>query len=332
MLDGYTISSHFPYSEKIQGRVNYIRNSVKVTIDAYDGTTRFYIADETDPIIKTLDKIYPNLFVSLDEMPTDERNHIRYPKDLFRVQAQKYATYHMTDPQVFYNREDLWQIPNETYDTETQEMKPYYLVTKLPGDEKESFVLMLPFSPTNKDNMIGWMAVKCNPDEYGEFVVYKLPKDRTVYGPMQIESRIDQDTEISKDLTLWGQIGSRVIRGNLMIIPIEDSLLYVEPIYLQAEQSELPELKRVIMSYGDEVVMDQNLPSVINTVFGDKKVIKDVVLKEDEVEEKTDIMQYLFETYDKLKDSAKTLEWETFGIQLDKIDSILEKLKSESVK
>ena len=180
--------------------------------------------------------------------------------------------------------------------------------------------------------MIGWMAVKCNPDEYGEFVVYKLPKDRTVYGPMQIESRIDQDTEISKDLTLWGQIGSRVIRGNLMIIPIEDSLLYVEPIYLQAEQSELPELKRVIMSYGDEVVMGQNLPSVINTVFGDEKVIKDVVLKEVEVEEKTDIMQYLFETYDKLKDSAKTLEWETFGIQLDKIDSILEKLKSESVK
>ena len=264
-------------------------------------------------------------------MPEDEKSHIRYPKDLFRVQAMKYATYHMTDPQVFYNREDLWQIPNETYDTETQEMNPYYLVTKLPGDDKESFVLMLPFSPTNKDNMIGWMAVKCNPDEYGEFVVYKLPKDRTVYGPMQIESRIDQDTEISKDLTLWGQIGSRVIRGNLMIIPIEDSLLYVEPIYLQAEQSELPELKRVIMSYGDEVVMDKNLNTVIDTVFGDKKVTYVTEIKDEAEPKNVDLMQYLFETYDKLKKNAQSLEWEDFGIQLDKIDSILDKLKNQAV-
>ena len=240
MLDGYTRSGNFRYSERTPGGVSYVINDVKLTIDAYDGTYRFYISDQTDPIIKTLANIYPKLFLSFDEMPTDIKNHIRYPKELFELQASLYATYHMTDPQVFYNREDLWQIPNETYYSQPVPMKPYYLVTKLPGDKKESFLLMLPFTPTNKDNMIGWMAVKCNPDEYGKFVVYTLPKDRTVYGPMQIESRIDQDTEISKNLTLWGQVGSDVIRGNLMIIPIEESLVYVEPIYLKATQSELP--------------------------------------------------------------------------------------------
>ncbi len=331
MQDGYTVSSQFPYSETIQRGINYIRNAVKVTIDAYDGTTKFYIADQTDPIIKTLDKIYPNLFLSMADMPTDLKEHIRYPKGLFSVQAMKYATYHMTDTQVFYNREDLWEIPNETYDTEAQVMKPYYLVTKLPGDEKESFVLMIPFSPTNKDNMIGWMAVKCNPDEYGKFVVFKLPKDRTVYGPMQIESRIDQDTEISQNLTLWGQVGSRVIRGNLMIIPIEESLLYVEPIYLQAEQSELPELKRVIMSYGDNVVMGENLNTVIDDVFGNSTISQPIDVQiNNKTDQGSNLMQYLFDTFDNLKENAKTLNWKNFGDDLGKIDNIIEKLKNKT--
>ncbi len=335
MRDGYTISAHFPYSEPINSRVSYIRNSVKVTIDAYNGTTHFYIADETDPIIKTIEKIYPNLFKPFAAMPADLKQHIRYPRQMFNAQAKKYATYHMTDTQVFYNKEDLWEIPNETYDSDIKEMKPYYLVTKLPGDSTESFVLMIPFSPTNKDNMIGWMAVKCDPDSYGEFVVFKLPKERTIYGPMQIESRIDQDTEISQKLTLWGQVGSRVIRGNLMIIPVEESLLYVEPIYLQAVQSELPELKRVILSYGDDVVMKENLPKAINSVFNTsysstkKDSVKDKVKN---VIDNNQLLNSLFQAYEKLKEDAKSLNWSSFGDQLESIDQLIEGLKEKENK
>ena len=332
MRDGYTISTQFPYAENInKSAINYIRNAVKITIDAYDGTTQLYIADQSDPIVKTLDKIYPNVFKPLSEMPSDLRAHIRYPKGMFTIQAIQYATYHMTNPKVFYNREDLWEIPKETYDSITQDIKPYYLVTKLPGEEKESFVLMMPFSPTNKDNMIGWMAVKCDPDQYGEFVVYKLPKDKTIYGPMQIESRIDQDTEISESLTLWGQVGSRVIRGNLMIIPIEDSLVYVEPIYLQAEQSQLPELKRVVLAYDDTVTMSQNLNKAIDDVFGVsfESVKEESSLTIQPTAEKS-ILTQLFETYDRLKLSLKNLDFKSFGLQFDHVDNLMNELKSNN--
>ncbi|MFC1753692.1 UPF0182 family protein [Thermoproteota archaeon] len=328
MIDAYTISNKLPYSEPYSSNVNYIRNAVKITINAYSGETNFYIADSDDPLIITYSKIYKTLFKPFEEMPLTVKTHIRYPRDFFKIQAQMYSTYHMTDPQVFYNREDLWEMPKEAYAESEQiiVMQPYYMVTKLPKEQNESFVLMLPFTPTNKNNMIAWMGAKCDVDEYGKLVVYKFSKERTIYGPMQIESRIDQDTDISQKLTLWGQVGSKVIRGNLLVIPIEESLIYVEPIYLQATQSQLPELKRVIFAYQDTIVMAENLYAAINMVF-----------KQDQ---QIDIEQYLPEKVMKAMDSDKTLKaivdefrqlklaakesnWIRFGQILDKIEGLL---------
>ena len=267
MLDAYTLSNKYPYAKPFNRNINYIRNAVKVTIDAYDGTVKFYVMDTTDPIIKTYEKVFSMLFEPFANMPSDLQAHIRYPQDLFKVQTSMYRTYHMTDNKVFYNKEDVWEIPTETYDGNVEIMDSYYMVTKIPGESEESFVLMIPYTPTNKNNMIAWMSAKSDLKNYGQLKVFKFPKDKTILGPMQIESRIDQDTEISQKLTLWGQSGSRVIRGNLMVVPIEDSLIYVEPIYLQATQSTFPELKRVIFSYSDKVVMKQYLEDAINNVF-----------------------------------------------------------------
>ncbi|MES0341589.1 MAG: UPF0182 family protein, partial [Candidatus Humimicrobiaceae bacterium] len=235
MQDAYTISSNYPYSTPVTGGYfNYIRNSVKVVIDAYNGTMDFYIVDQKDPVIEVYKNIFPQLFKNFDQMPEDLQEHIRYPKDLFQVQAELYATYHMTDPDVFYNKEDYWNVPNEIYAENEIKMEPYYIVTKLPGHEREEFILMTPFTPSTKNNMIAWLAAKNDQPEYGNLIVYKFPKEKLIFGPMQIEARIDQDSEISQQLTLWGQKGSTVIRGNLLVIPIEESILYVEPLYLRA--------------------------------------------------------------------------------------------------
>ena len=332
MLDGYTLSSRFPYSEPFgRGDLNYIRNAVKVTIDAYSGETRFY-AMPGDPIIETYAKFYPNLFNNYASMPHDLKQHIRFPKDLFNLQAAMLRTYHMTDVQVFYNREDLWSFPREIYGETEKQMDAYYMVTKLPGDEKESFVLMMPFTPTNKNNMIAWMTAKCDPDSYGQLRAFKFPKDKTIYGPTQIESRIDQDTEISQKLTLWGQVGSRVIRGNLMVVPVKDSLIYVEPIYLQATQSKLPELKRVIFSYGDKVVMDETLPRAISTLFtGNSQSVIDLeagfipdLTKPSSLET---LLDQLFNNYDRFKQNARKGNWEQFGKGLGELDRTINSLK-----
>ncbi|GAI06415.1 unnamed protein product, partial [marine sediment metagenome] len=254
--DAYTISSNYPYSTPIGGGYfNYIRNSVKVIIDAYNGTMDFYIVDQKDPLIMVYKNIFPQLFKNFDQMPEDLKEHIRYPKDLFQVQAELYSTYHMMDPDVFYNKEDYWETPNELYGEDEIKMEPYYIITKLPGHEKEEFILMTPFTPSMKSNMIAWLAAKNDQPEYGNLIVYKFPKEKLIYGPMQIEARIDQDSEISQQLTLWGQKGSTVIRGNLLVIPIEKSIIYVEPLYLRAEKGEIPELKRVIVSNGSDVMI-----------------------------------------------------------------------------
>ncbi|MBW1676454.1 MAG: UPF0182 family protein [Deltaproteobacteria bacterium] len=218
--DAYTTSDMYPYSRRSYGHfrnkgLNYIRNSVKVTIDAYNGDVAFYIIDEKDPIVKTYSSIFPDLFKPFNEMPADLKKHIRYPRDLFEIQVDTYTKYHMEDVQVFYNQEDLWQIPDELYGDSRQEMEPYYIIMKLPEEEKEEFLLMLPFTPSRKDNMIGWLAARSDLPNYGSLLVYKLPKEKLVYGPMQIEARVDQQTDISRELSLWGQRGSRVIRGNL---------------------------------------------------------------------------------------------------------------------
>ena len=264
LQDAYTVSDSLPYSQLTQpGSINYIRNSVKIAVDAYDGNPVFYIADPKDPIVLTYQRIFPTLFQPMDSMPASLRGHIRYPEDLFIIQAKVYGTYHMKDPEVFYNKEDLWNFPRETHKGQTGTMQPYYTIMKLPGEAREEFILMLPMVPNNRDNMIAWLAARCDGPNYGKVIEFTFSKEKLIYGPAQIEARIDQDTTISQQLSLWNQAGSRVIRGNLLAIPIDDTLLYVEPLYLSAESRQLPELKRLIASTGDRVVMAQDVDSLL---------------------------------------------------------------------
>jgi hypothetical protein len=275
VIDAYTTSNRYPYSEPVRvpgsstGQVNYIRNSVKVVVDAYSGDVNYYVVEPSDPMISTYAKIFPDLFHPVEEMPEDLRSHLRYPHAFFQIQAEVYATYHMKDPRVFYNREDAWVIPDEVYRESRQRMEPYYVIMKLPGEEREEFILMLPFTPRNKQNLIGWMAARCDPESYGDLIVYQFSKQELTYGPMQIEARIDQDPEISQSITLWSQSGSSVVRGNTLIIPIEQSLIYVEPLYLEAtEKGTLPQLQRVIVSYGDKLTMQPTLAGALQVIFG----------------------------------------------------------------
>jgi hypothetical protein len=268
LLDGYTFSEWFPYSMPTRGLGNYVRNAVKVTVDAYDGTVHFYVADAADPLIRTTARIFPGLLQPLDAMPADLRAHIRYPEGLFRIQAGIYAVYHMRDTQVFYNKEDLWSFPVRTVGGQERAMEPYYLILRLPGEKQEEFVLLIPFTPSKKDNLAAWLAARSDPPHYGKLVVYNFPKQKLIYGPRQIEARIDQDSFISQQLSLWNQRGSQVIRGNLLVVPIERSLIYVEPLYIAAEKGQLPELKRVIVGFGDRIAMDETLDGAMAKVFG----------------------------------------------------------------
>ena len=270
--DAYTISDSFPYSEPVAGLpLNYIRNSVKVVVDAYHGTVSFYATEPSEPVLATYAAIFPGMFRPIDEMPEDLRRHVRYPENLFYVQAEMYRTYHMTNPDVFYNKEDLWTFPTETVDGTRTTVQPYYVIMRLPGEDQEEFLLMQPMTPSNRDNMVAWLAARCDAPGYGELVEYQFPKDKLVYGPQQIEARIDQDTVISQQLSLWDQMGSRVIRGNLLVIPVEDSVVYVEPLFLRSEQGQIPELKRVIAAYGDRVSMEPTLEAALRNVLGDRR-------------------------------------------------------------
>ncbi len=270
--DAYTTSDHFPYSAPhaaaFEEDLNYIRNSVKVVVDMYNGTVRFYVMDPDDPVLAVYRRAFPGVFMDLNQLSADLKAHLRYPEDLFSIQADQYRTFHMTVPQVFYNREDLWVFPNEAYAGTVAPMQPYYILMKLPGSDQLEYLLMTPFTPQKRDNMISWMAAKCDFPEYGKTLFYQLPKEKLVYGPMQIEAMIDQNTTISQQLTLWDQKGSRVIRGNLIAVPIENSFLYVVPVYLTAEGTDFPQLKRVIVISGDKVAMEPTLDEAIQSVFG----------------------------------------------------------------
>lgn len=266
--DAYTLTDRYPYSHPISN-FNYIRNSVKTVVNPYSGKVVYYVVNE-EPLIKTYKKIFPELFKPISEMPSGLRNHIRYPEDLFKVQTSIYSTYHMEDPRVFYNKEDVWKIPDEIYRGRKKEMEPYYVILDLPKTEREEeFVLMQPFIPGGKENMIGWMAARSDGGNYGDLITYFFSKQKLTYGPMQIESRIDQNTEISEKMSLWGQKGSSVIRGNLLAIPIRNSMLYVEPVFLEGTGAgALPELKRVIVSYKDSIVMEPTLEGALGKIFG----------------------------------------------------------------
>ncbi|MEO0768340.1 MAG: UPF0182 family protein, partial [Cyanobacteria bacterium J06649_4] len=289
ILDGYTTSDRYPYSEPLassqnadefldnqqqlrniaETEANYIRDAAKIVIDAYDGTLTLYAVDNGDPVLETYRKIFPDLFVSIKQASDELRSHFRYPLNLFQIQSQMYRAYHMEDAEVFYNQEDLWQLPQQlASNDQSEQMQPYYVIMRLPNAQSEEFLQILPFTPSRKDNMVAWMAARCDGDRYGQLVLYEFPKQVLVYGPQQIEARIDQNPDISQQLTLWNQQGSNVIRGNLLVIPVDQSLLYFEPIYLQADTGALPELKRVIVAFRNTIVMRQTLPEALEAIFG----------------------------------------------------------------
>ena len=270
ILDGYTLSTLYPYSEPAPAGENYIRNSVKATVNAYSGEVRFYISDPGDPFIQTYARLFPGVFHPLSDMPKDLRAHIRYPEEFFSLQANMYALFHMTDPRVFYNKEDLWRVAQSAAGGASAPLTPYYTIMKLAEvGQREEFILMAPFTPARKDNMIAWMAARCDDPNYGKVLVFTFPKQKLIYGPQQIESRIDQDPTISQQLTLWGQGGSKVIRGTLLVTPVLNSVLYVQPLYLAAEKGNpLPQLQRVLVAYSDHVVMEPTLDAALTRIFG----------------------------------------------------------------
>jgi len=331
MQDAYTTSDALPYSQQSRpGGINYIRNAVKVTVDAYDGTVTFYVADPQDPIVRTYQRIFPSLFQPLDAMPAALRAHVRYPEDLFILQTGMYGIYHMKDPEVFYNKEDQWSVPQESYSGETITMQPYYTIMRLPGEAREEFILMLPMVPNKRDNMIAWLAARCDGEHYGSLIEFAFPKEKLIYGPAQIEARIDQDTTISQQLSLWNQTGSRVIRGNLLVIPIDDALLYFEPLYLRAEKRELPELKRLIASAGDRVVMSQTVDGLLAALFSGEGKPPAVTVSAPSAPPAAAPPQPAGSSNEALRhyrqalDALRNGDWQTFGVEMGALQKALE--------
>lgn len=264
VLDAYTTSERYPYAEVVPQLGNYIRNPVKAVVDAYDGSVTFYVADPNDPIAKAYRSIFPGMMQPMEQMPESLRAHVRHPLDYFSIQTLMYATYHMRDVNTFYNKEDQWEVPV----IEQKQMEPYFTVMRLPGEPNEEFILMLPFTPRLKDNMAAWMVARSDGENYGELVVYTFPKQKLVFGPKQMVARINQDPQVSQQITLWDQSGSNVIRGTLLVIPVKNSLIYIQPLYLRAEDGRIPELKRVIVGYQNEIAMGIDLDDALRQIFG----------------------------------------------------------------
>jgi len=332
--DAYTVTDRYPYSEPYEDSLNYIRNSVKVVIDAYDGSVTFYVTEPGDALIRTYQAIFPELFVPVDQMPEFLRAHLRYPEGMFNIQASVYQSYHMRDARVFYNREDLWAVPKEVYAGTEQPMEPYYIIMRLSGEEKEEFLLMFPFTPVNKNNTIGWLAARCDGDNYGKLLAYHFPKERLVYGPSQIENRIQQDTVITEQLALWGRGGSRVIRGNLLMIPLGKSSLYVEPVFLQAEAGGLPELKRIIVAAGEQIAMEPTLEESLAVIFGVEPPPTEPVteppsppLPEDGVTgEIASLIEEAQQHYERAQQYLTAGDWAGYGKELDALKAALDQL------
>jgi len=334
MLDGYTTTDRYPYSEPVPGVGNYIRNSVKVTVDAYDGTVTFYRADDTDPIVRAYGGAFPGLLKPIDRMPETLRRHIRYPEDFFAIQARKYATYHMLDPQVFYNKEDQWAVPRRTIEGRDRDMEPYYTIMRLPGEQREEFILLTLFNPARRDNMIAWMAARSDPPNYGRLIVFNFPKQKLVYGPRQIDARIDQDPVISQQLALWNQRGSTVIRGSLLAIPIDQSLVYVQPLYLAAsEQGALPELRRVIVAYGNQIAMEPTLDQSLGRIFGGRSSPTTAGGRSPTAEAAAEIAadarqlgQRAWEIWTRAQDALRRGDWATYGAEQKRLEETLRAL------
>ena len=343
IIDAYTSSNRYPYSQPLPlngGKVNYIRNSVKAVVDAYGGTVSFYQADPNDPIIKTYAKIFPGAFRPLSDMPKNLVSHLRYPEDIFTLQTAIYTTYHMDDSQIFYNKEDQWEVPIIAQGGEKQAegkvpaMTPRHMIMKLPGEKKEEYILMLPFTPRAKDNLSAWMVARNDGEQYGKLVVYRFPKDKLVFGPKQVIGRINQDAEVSKQISLWDQRGSQVIQGPLLVIPIEESLVYVRPLYLKAEAGKIPELKRVIVAYENKIAMEETLEAGLAKLFG---TISDqakpteekptVTTPTDVSISKEDLLKQAGDTYQAAMRAQRDGDWTRYGEEIKKLGEILNKLR-----
>jgi len=333
ILDGYTTTSRYPYADPVPGMGNYIRNSVKVTVDAYDGTVTFYLADPTDPIVRAYGGAFPGLLRPLEQMPEGLRRHLRYPEDFFAIQARKYASYHMLDPQVFYNKEDLWAVPRRAIEGRDRDMEPYYTIMRMPGEQKEEFILLTLFNPARRDNMIAWMAARSDPPHYGRLIVFNFPKQKLVYGPRQIDARIDQDPVISQQLALWNQRGSTVIRGSLLAIPIDQSLVYVQPLYLAAsEQGALPELRRVIVAYGNQIAMEPTLEQSLARIFGGRAAPAAPAAAATDTATAPattgtrPLAQRAWEIWTRAQDALRRGDWATYGAEQKRLEETLRTL------
>ncbi len=342
ILDAYTLSGRYPYSQPLSlngSKVNYIRNSVKAVVDAYDGTVTFYQSDTNDPIIKTYARIFPKTFQKIEDMPKNLSSHLRYPEDIFTLQTAIYTIYHMNDAQIFYNKEDSWEIPsissgnNEQADNSAAAMAPRHLIMKLPGEEKEEYILMLPFTPRAKDNLSAWMVARNDGEQYGKLVVYRFPKDKLVFGPKQIIGRISQDVEISRQISLWDQRGSQVIQGPLLVIPIEESLVYVRPLYLKAETGKIPELKRVIVAYENKIAMEETLEEGLEKIFGTAEgqamPFRETPAPTPVVTDTTSesLAQQATRVYEAAIRAQREGDWGRYGEEIKKLGEILNKLR-----
>jgi uncharacterized membrane protein (UPF0182 family) len=342
MLDAYTSSRNWPYSQPAADGTNYMRNSVKVVIDAYDGTVDAYLVDAGDPVIRTYAAIFGPIFKPLASMPADLRAHMRYPGDLFRLQTALYATYHMQEPDAFYHREDQWQYPGG--DKDTQNVTPFmrHIILRLPGEANPEFIYMTPFTPRGKDNLAAWMAARMDGPNYGRLVVYRFPKQSLVYGPKQIVNRINQETNISQQITLWDQKGSQVIRGELLVIPIKEALVYVQPLYLRAEGGKIPELKRVVVAHENRVAMGETLEEGLSLLFGDGSPSRTTVARTDSIGAAAaggvgatgltgvaaDLVRQAQQHYDRAIAAQRTGDWATYGREIDQLGAVLTQLRS----
>nr|WP_239534196.1 UPF0182 family protein [Thalassobacillus pellis] len=332
LLDAYLTAEGYPFSEPHQEEESYIRNSVKVAVDAYTGEVEFYAVNPEEPLLKTYQNIFPNMFTK--DIPEDIRAHFRYPIDMFKIQASMYGVYHMTNLEVFYNREDAWEFPTEKYFNEDIQMEPYYVTMRLPESNEEEFMLMMPYTPKNRQNMIAWMGVRNDGENYGETVVYRFPKQRNVYGPQQIENRINQDSTISQQLNLWSQGGSEVIRGNLLVIPIEDTVMYAEPIYIESSnETSLPEVKQIILAYNDHIVMEPTFDKALESLL--VRIDPEVTPDEGEEGEANEggnpgdllesdrVLQEISSLFEKYQQALSDGNWEEAGAIMTEIEALL---------
>ena len=334
IIDAYTTSSNYPYSEPYSGQIgttNYIRNSIKVVVDAYNGDVNYYVVDNNDPIAKTYAKIYPTLFKSSDEVPAGIRKHFKYPSTLLNIQSNAYTKYHMNEVKVFYQKEDMWDVAHQIYGTKEKQMSSSFFIFNLPGEKKAEFINMIPFTPKSKQNMTAIMMARNDGDEYGKLVVYKLPKNKTVYGPMQVEAQIDQDSEIAKEFSLWNSSGTTYRRGDMFVIPVNNSIMYVEPVYLEASNQAIPEVRRVIVAYGDKIAYASTLDEALENLFGDGagntgSTSSQAASSGNSGASKDELIVKAKEAYDNAIKSQKEGDWKAYGEYLDQLSGYLDQL------